>query len=295
MQKHYGQFFHLELDAFGETPDIRFFFESETHCRALDQLVAAMRAGHGFCLLSGEVGTGKTLLTRTLIQICRDFMDAAIILFPRCTEAELIRSICEELEIPDLAPFHPTSIKGDLAALNAFLLENARQGRRTLLVIDEAQNLPHSTLETIRMLSNLESHDQKLLQILLTAQPEFLTMLAKPELRQLRQRIATAAYLEPLRAKESAKYIQYRVERAGGGNYLRFEPSAISLMHSMSKGLPREINRIGNDLLEFCFAQKIRLVSPRTLRASRAAKENKPRSTWKFWARKSARKEADLL
>lgn len=266
MQKSHGPYFHLKHDPFGETPDPRFFFESATHCAAIEGLLASIRSGQGFSLLTGEVGTGKTLVTRILFSALGEQTDSALIFYPRCNEAELLGSICEELEIP--AGENPGDItaKASLERLNKFLLENAARGRRTLLVIDEAQNLPLGTLETVRLLSNLEAGDRKLLHILLVAQPELRDRLAARELRQLRQRLGTDIQLAALSEAETAAYVNHRIDRAGGANFVRFEDSALRLLHKLTGGVPREINRHGHELLAYAAAAEIRLVTARVIR-----------------------------
>lgn len=285
MQKSYATYFHLSHDPFGETPNPRFFFESATHCAAIEGLLRSVRSGQGFSLLTGEVGTGKTLVTRILLQALSDTTDSALILYPRCSEAELLNSICEELEIPGDASLSdaPASPKQALDRINKFLLENARAGRRTLLVIDEAQNLSVATLETVRLLSNLETNERKLLHILLVAQPEFRDQLALPELRQLRQRLGTDISLSPLNLEETSAYVSYRLGRAGGANFVRFDEAARRLLHRFTGGVPREINRHGHELLSFAAENEIRLLTARVLRTWAAGR--RPRS-WKFWQRR---------
>jgi general secretion pathway protein A len=263
MEEKFNRFFNLALNPFGETPDRRFFFASSSHCAAVDGLIDAVRKGKGFALLKGEVGTGKTLLTRVLIGSLGDSTDVALILYPRCNEIELLKSICEELKIDHhLAVGEPRRDDRKLLVdrLNERLLANAKVGRRTVLVIDEAQNLSDETLETVRLLGNLETEQRKLLNIILVAQPELESRLSTVGLRQLKQRISASFALRPLDEAETEEYIRFRLEKAGGGNLVRFDADALALIHRSSRGIPREINCICDLILSQALRQKIRLI-----------------------------------
>jgi general secretion pathway protein A len=260
---YYNEFFRLNSNPFGETPDPRFYFASKTHQAALQSLIQGIEKGKGFSLLTGEVGMGKTLISRIFLNYIADNSDSALILYPNCNEGELIRSICRELDIcPDqIRDSNDSGHKSDLDRLNEFLLANAKKGRKTILLIDETQNMPSKTLETVRLLSNLETNNQKLIHTVLCAQPEFLDRLAQEDLRQLRQRIGASIQLEPLDVKETEAYIKHRIECAGGSNFLRFDADVCKQIQKSSGGLPRNINRICDQLIAAAHKRGIRLIS----------------------------------
>lgn len=258
MDKHYSQFFNLALNPFGETPDAGFYFDSKTHNHALNQLEWAVEQRRGFTLLTGEVGTGKTLVSRMLLSEIGQTANTALILYPKLTDLELLAAISAEFEIP--CDEGPRTIKQYLDQLNAFLLEGAAAGKQSVLIIDEAQNLPLQTLETIRLLSNLETEREKLLQIILVAQPELRTQLETPKLRQLNQRICVSLNLEPFSAQETERYIKHRLETAGNGNLIRFDSEAMRLIHERAGGIPRRINKYCEMILLSAQKRQTRLI-----------------------------------
>jgi general secretion pathway protein A len=261
----YNRFFRLERNPFGETPDPEFFHASLTHENALGALNSCVLQGRGFALMTGEVGMGKTLTSRIFLTALEGACNTALILYPRLSETELLQTICEEFEIAGVGGAKRTT-KGYLDLLNAFLLEGAAAGRSSILVIDEAQSMPAETLEAIRLLSNLETRTEKLLQIVMIAQPEIRETLARPELRQLRQRISVDVNLEPMSAREVERYVKSRLETAGGGNFVRFDAGAIALVHRLSGGIPRRINQICEALIEGASKSRIRLIDARFAR-----------------------------
>ena len=214
--EHYG----LKEPPFSITPDPRFVFLSERHRDALAHLLFGIGqgGGGGFVQLTGEVGTGKTTLSRLLLEQMPENTRVALVLNPRLSPVELLETICEELHL-DIG--HPDatrrgSIKALTDALNAYLLEAYAQGLRVVLIIDEAQNLSVEALEQVRLLTNLETDTQKLLQIILLGQPELRDMLARADMRQLAQRITARYHLTPLDAAETATYLRHRYRVAGG-------------------------------------------------------------------------------
>ncbi len=264
MEKLYSQFFNLKHNPFGETPDASFYFDSATHNHALNQLEWAVEQGRGFTLLTGEVGTGKTMVSRIILRQLDPTSDTALVLFPKLGERELLAAICAEFETTACA--ENATIKDHLDALNQFLLRNAAAGRKSVLIIDEAQNLPLETLETVRLLSNLETEREKLLQIVLLAQPELRAALDSPKLRQLSQRICVNLELTPFGEEETEQYIKHRLEIAGNGNLIRFDPRAIRLIHQRSRGIPRRINKLCERVLLAAQTERLRLIDAKLAR-----------------------------
>ncbi|MGO0999455.1 AAA family ATPase [Lysobacter sp. CA196] len=237
--EHYG----LKEPPFSITPDPRFVFLSERHRDALAHLLFGIGqgGGGGFVQLTGEVGTGKTTLCRLLLEQLPEKTRVALVLNPRLTPLELLETICEELHL-DLAGKHG-SVKALVDALNRYLLDAYARGLRVVLIIDEAQNLSLEALEQVRLLTNLETDTQKLLQIILLGQPELRDMLARPDMRQLSQRITARFHLTPLSAEETTAFLRHRY-RIAGGQHLPFTPAAIKRIHAHSGGVPRLINVI---------------------------------------------------
>lgn len=237
----YSSFFHLSENPFGETPDTRFFFETSGHTQALQSLREMVRQRKGFGVLTGEVGVGKTLLSRVFLRSIDPVANTALILYPHLNEAELISAICDELRIESQG-FDSASIKSQLDRLNRYLLQAAASGKRTVLVIDEAQRLSMETLEAIRLLTNLETDQQKLLQIILIGQPELDAHLALPQIRQLSQRVSIRERLNPFQTRDAEHYIRHRIEKAGGANFLRFDAATVEWLTRRTGGIPRLLN-----------------------------------------------------
>lgn len=264
--EHYG----LKEAPFSITPDPRFVFLSERHRDALAHLLFGIGqgGGGGFVQLTGEVGTGKTTLCRLLLEQLPEKTHVALVLNPRLTPVELLETICEELHL-DLAGKRG-SLKALVDALNAYLLGAYAQGLRVVLIIDEAQNLSLEALEQVRLLTNLETDTQKLLQIILLGQPELRDMLARPDMRQLSQRITARFHLTPLSAEETTAFLRHRY-RIAGGQRLPFTPGAIKRIHAHSGGVPRLINVIAERALLGGYAHDNIQVDERTV--NRAAAE----------------------
>lgn len=244
----YLGYYGLQEPPFSITPDPRFVHLSERHRDALAHLLFGVDkgGGGGFVQLTGEVGTGKTTLSRLLLEQLPENARIALVLNPRQNAVELLETICEELKL-DIAGKRG-STKALVDALNAYLLEAYAQGLKVILLIDEAQNLPADALEQVRLLTNLETDTQKLLQILLLGQPELREMLAKPELRQLAQRITARFHLAPLAAEETATYLRHRW-RVAGGERFPFDAKAVQRLHARAGGVPRLINVIAERAL----------------------------------------------
>ncbi|TCK17184.1 type II secretion system protein A [Thiogranum longum] len=235
----YEQHFGLTERPFSIAPDPRFLYMSQQHREALAHLLYGVGEGGGFVQLTGEVGTGKTTICRCLLEQVPDHVDVALILNPRVSAIELLASLCDELGINFARD--TDSIKALTDLLNAHLLEMHAQGRRTVLIIDEAQNLDADALEQVRLLTNLETTREKLLQIVLIGQPELRSLLAREELRQLSQRITARYHLEPIQRNETAAYIRHRLQVCGASETI-FTDEAIDMVQKLSGGVPRLIN-----------------------------------------------------
>jgi general secretion pathway protein A len=264
----YLEYFGFKETPFSIAPDPRYLFMSERHREALAHLLYGIQSEGGFVLLTGEVGTGKTTVCRCLLEQVPESTDIALVLNPRLTAPELLASICDELRI-DYRDGN-ASIKLFVDLINAHLLDAHSRGRRTVLIIDEAQNLGVEVLEQIRLLTNLETDRQKLLKIILLGQPELLDLLSRPELRQLSQRITARYHLGALSRAEVAAYVKHRLEVAGMQRQI-FSSKIIDRLYTLSSGIPRLVNIICDRALLGTFVQERQVVDRRTL--ERAARE----------------------
>jgi general secretion pathway protein A len=253
----YTSFFGLNEKPFTITPDPRYLFMSERHGEGLAHLVYGVTESGGFIQLTGEVGTGKTTLVRTLLGQIPDEVDIALILNPQLTAVEFLMTICEDLGIQ--LPKQKYSAKALVDALNQHLLESHSRGRRTILLVDEAQKLSEGVLEQLRLLTNLETARQKLLQIFLIAQPELREKLSQENLRQLAQRVTGRYHLEPLSSEETFRYIDHRLRVAGALTEI-FSPSAKREVFRLSAGVPRIINVICDRALLGAYSRETRSV-----------------------------------
>lgn len=253
----YTSFFGLNEKPFTITPDPRYLFMSERHGEGLAHLVYGVTESGGFIQLTGEVGTGKTTLVRTLLGQIPAEVDIALILNPQLTALEFLLAICEELGVA--IPSIRNSSKAMVDALNRHLLEAHSRGRRVILLIDEAQNLSEGVLEQLRLLTNLETARQKLLQIILIAQPELREKLAQESLRQLAQRITGRYHLEPLSREEASKYIDHRLRVAGALTEI-FTPAAKQEVYRISGGVPRVMNVICDRALLGAYSRETRKI-----------------------------------
>jgi general secretion pathway protein A len=251
MSSLYCAYFRLDETPFSIAPDPRFVYLSDRHREALGHLLFGLGEGGGFVQLTGEVGTGKTTICRTLLCQLPDNVDVALIFNPKLTVLELLQSICEELRVA--LPEDGTSTKAFVDRLYHHLLDANAAGRRTILIIDEAQNLSGEVLEQIRLLTNLETNDHKLLQVFLIGQPELRTVLARSDLRQLAQRITARYHLEPLSRTETSQYIEHRLSVAGGRHKV-FTDGAQRKIYKLTGGVPRLINNLCDRALLGAFA-----------------------------------------
>lgn len=276
----YLNFFGLNEKPFAITPDPRYLFMSERHGEGLAHLVYGVTESGGFIQLTGEVGTGKTTLVRTLLGQVPDEVDLAVILNPQVTALEFLLGICEELGVA--LPADTGSKKALVDALNSHLLAAHARGRRTILLVDEAQNLDPDVLEQVRLLTNLETSKQKLLQIILIGQPELRELLAQNNLRQLAQRVTGRYHLEPLTRDETQRYIAHRLKVAGALTGI-FEPSACRAVYRLSGGIPRLVNVICDRALLGAYSEESRQVTRRIVeRAAREVSGNSMRAAWRW-------------
>ncbi len=265
----YCEYFGLREPPFSIAPNPRYLYMSEQHEEALAHLLYGIEADGGFILLTGEVGTGKTTLSRRLIEQLPDTTDFALILNPHLQPQELLQAICDELRLtPD--PERALSMKSLCDAIYRYLLQQHARGRNTLLIIDEAQQLPFESLEQLRLLTNLETSDAKLLKVVLLGQPELLERLAQDDLRQLSQRISARFHLGPLAEADLPHYIHHRLQVAGLNRPV-FPPATLKYLYRLSAGLPRVINQICDRALLGTYTQTRNEVSVETL--EKAARE----------------------
>jgi general secretion pathway protein A len=265
----YLEFFGLKEKPFNITPDPRFLVYTERHRRALDDLMYGIDQRVGFMELVGEVGSGKSTLCRALLASVPPVVQTALILNPCLDETHLLRSILVDLGV------RSTPVNNDrgemIAVLNKYLLNMNRAGRNVVVVIDEAQNLAPDILEQLRLLSNLETDDRKLMQLLLVGQPELDRRLAQDSLRQLRQRIMIKCVLSALTKAETDRYIDHRLLVAGVGDDVFFDDDAIDEVHRRAQGIPRLVNKICDRALLEGYAAGVRVIGAREV--SRALSE----------------------
>ena len=265
----YTHYFQLKQSPFSIAPDPRYLFMSERHREALAHLLYGVGSGGGFVLLTGEIGAGKTTVCRCFMEQIPDNCQLAYIFNPKLSVEELLLSICEEFRIAP--PPGSPSVKTYVDAINVHLLASHAQGRNNVLIIDEAQNLSAAVLEQLRLLTNLETSERKLLQIILIGQPELRTMLARPELEQLAQRVIARYHLGSLTAEETASYVRHRLAVAGSTAQTPFAPRLMAQIHALSKGVPRRINLLCDRALLGAYVENQPQVTRQILR--RAAEE----------------------
>jgi general secretion pathway protein A len=260
----YLSFFGLSEKPFAITPDPRYLYLSERHAEALAHLLYGINESGGFIQLTGEVGTGKTTVVRTLLSRIPHHADVALILNPRLSPVEFLLTICEELGVP-VADAERDSAKYMIDSLNQRLLTAHAAGRRVIVIVDEAQNLSADTLEQVRLLTNLETATQKLLQIILIGQEELRDLLDRNELRQLAQRITGRYHLMPLSREETFGYVRHRLRVAGATGEI-FTPAALQEVHRLTLGIPRIINVTCDRALLGAYTQESREVDAALVR-----------------------------
>lgn len=277
----YTSFFGLNEKPFSITPDPRYLFLSERHAEALAHLLYGVTESGGFIQLTGEVGTGKTTIVRSLLEQLPPDTRVALVLNPRLSPYEFLLAICEELRLP-LSLEQRDSMKAIVDALNERLLAAHAEGQRVVLIVDEAQNLSPDVLEQIRLLTNLETAKQKLLQIILIGQPELRHLLARTDLRQLAQRITGRYHLEPLDGSETRAYIAHRLRVAGGGAEIFTVPAAKTI-HKAAGGIPRLVNVICDRALLGAFSREQPRVNRRLARHAVREVAGEERRSWRPW------------
>jgi general secretion pathway protein A len=265
----YEEYFGLKKKAFSIVPDPSYFFMSEGHKEALAHLLYGIQNEGGFVLLTGEVGTGKTTVCRRLLQLIPDDVEVAFVLNPKVTAPELLGTICDEFEI--VYPKNTTSIKTLVSHINEHLIGAHEKGHRAVVIIEEAQNLGTEVLEQIRLLTNLETNQRKLLQMVMLGQPELRDKLAKPELRQLSQRVTARYHLGPLTKEEVPRYVEYRLTAAGLKRANLFPRNVLNRVYRLTGGVPRVINVLCDRALLGTYVQGQDRVDLKTL--SKAARE----------------------
>ncbi len=248
----YQPFYGFKRPPFNNTPDPKFFFLSKKHSEGLSRLLYAAQARKGFVLFTGEIGSGKTTICRALMSKMRLTSKVALITNSSISSKQLMAFIAEEFDLPV-----ENRSKGEIIAeLNKFLVKQLSMDRNVLLVLDEAQNLSNQVLEEIRMLSNLETTQEKLIQIFLVGQPELRAKVNSPELKQLRQRIALSYHMQPLDENESSEYVAHRLRVANAVCPPRFTPEALNALYRYSQGVPRLINTVCDNALLVGFTRE---------------------------------------
>jgi general secretion pathway protein A len=268
----YKDFYGLREYPFNMTPDPAFLFLSRNHRMALDVLRYGIRERKGFVAITGEVGAGKTTLCRALLDSFDGTTKTALVLNPCLSAAQVLRVICDEFRLQPVK----TTRKDLYDTLNAFLLRELAANHIVALIIDEAQNLKPGVLEQIRLLSNLETAKEKLLQIVLVGQPELGALLAQDNLRQLKQRIALRHHVEPLAAEEVGEYIAHRWRVAGGDSRMQWAPEALTMIYEYSRGVPRLINVICDKALLAGYVAEARVINASMVQRAIADSEGKP-------------------
>lgn len=260
----YTAFYGLREKPFALSPDPRFLYLAASHREALAHLLYGIEQGEGFISVTGEVGTGKTTLCRTLLERLEGDIELAFLFNPSKSALELLQSICAEFGLPA----EGLARRNLMSQLNKFLLEQKERGRRVLLIIDEAQTLSENTLEQVRLLSNLETSREKLIQILLLGQPELDRKLDERGLRQLRQRISVRWKLEPLSAAETLAYVRHRIAVAAGEPRDLFSEAALRDVHRRTGGIPRLVNQLCDRALLAGYASRAAQIGPALIRAA---------------------------
>ncbi len=254
----YKEYFGLKEAPFSIAPDPHYFYISEGHREALAHLMYGINSDGGFVLLTGEVGTGKTTVCRCLIEQMPEDCEVAFILNPKLSSVELLAAICDEFRIS--YPKGTETVKDLVARINDFLFLIHETDRKAVLIIEEAQNLSVEVLEQIRLLTNLETSQRKLLQIIMLGQPELKKTLARPELRQLSQRITARYHLGPLAKHEIAAYVNHRLSVAGLVRGELFPSPVMNMLYGLTNGVPRLINVICDRALLGAYTQGIESV-----------------------------------
>ncbi len=278
----YAPFFGLTREPFSLAPDPRFLFMSDQHREALAHLLYGVQGGGGFVLLTGEIGAGKTTVTRCFLEQLPKHCVVAYIFNPCLTALELLQTVCAEFHIPPL----PTgaTVKAHVDALNAFLLDAHAKGQHALLIVDEAQALEPPLLEQLRLLTNLETSQRKLLQIILIGQPELRERVDGPGMEQLSQRVIARYHLGPLSAKDTRDYVKHRLSVAGPHVPVPFDAAALSRLHKLTGGVPRRINLLADRALLGAYGRGQRVADLATVERAAGEVFSHKRRRRKRWA-----------
>ncbi len=252
----YLEFFNLREPPFNVTPDPRFLYFSDQHRDAFDSLIYGIQSRKGFIMLTGEVGCGKTTICRSVLTSLPQTVHTALVLNPSLSEAQLIRAILSDLGLTPCG----TDILALIEQLNQFLLQTLARDENVTIIIDESQDLAADVMEHIRLLSNLETDQHKLMQIVLAGQPELKQRVGRPEWRQLRQRIMLHCELHPLSNRDVHNYIKHRLAVAGAPPDVFFDEAAVALIFKRSKGIPRLINRLCDQAMLAAYVGRIRTI-----------------------------------
>lgn len=277
----YEAFYGFREKPFNLTPDPKYLYLSAKHSEAFAHLEFGLKERGGFVVITGEVGTGKTTLCRYFLDRLPENTVSAFILYPALSAVELLRSICEDLGIEE----HGWSPKEWVDILHRFLLESRAQGKNIVLVIDEAQNLDITVLEQIRLISNLETTTEKLIQIVLIGQTELNNLLSRNDLRQLAQRVTARYHLRPLNREETTDYIRHRLGVVGGAGKVSFTPAALRAIHRFSEGIPRLINLVCDRALLAGFVTSRREIDRKVVRRAVRELEHIPGIPERHWFR----------
>jgi general secretion pathway protein A len=260
----YAAYFGLKENPFTLSPQPRYLFLSQQHRDALNYLIYGIKEKKGFILISGGIGLGKTTICRSLLASLDDSVETALIFNTAISDLELLETVLGEYGIAIKGKSKTKKIYID--ALNNFLLQNFADGKTAVLLIDEAQNLSHGVMEQIRMLSNLETESEKLIQIILVGQPELVDTLMLPALRQLNERITVRYDLKPLSPMEVREYIKHRLIVAEGPGSLKFTQGAFNLIYKFSEGIPRRINALCDRALLIAYTKNTSKIDRRIVR-----------------------------
>jgi len=258
----YLEYYNLNEYPFNITPDPRFLYFSQHHREAFDHLIYGITQRKGFIELTGEVGSGKTTLCRAVLASLDEDVETALILNPSLTETQLLRAMLNDFGLDVRGRDRLAYVE----TLNVFLLEKNAKGTNVALVIDEAQDLTPQVMEQVRLLSNLETDQHKLIQIVLCGQPELKKRLARPDLRQLRQRITVRYHLPPLTLQETTTYIMHRLAVAGANGSLVIDPGGVKEVFRYSKGGPRLINAVCDNALLAGYVDRVKTINARCVR-----------------------------
>ncbi len=262
----YTHYFGLKEKPFSISPDPKYLYMSDFHREAIAHLVYGIENNGCIILLTGEVGTGKTTVCRSILTQLPESTDIALIFNPILSSDELLVEICKELQVPE--DNGQETIKNNIARLNAYLLDSHSKGKKTVVIIDEAQNLDPEVLEQLRLLTNLETDDQKLLTIVLIGQPELKELLRHETLRQINQRVTSRYHLKGLKQTDIVKYIARRIMIAGGENRNLFTKKSLKILHKHSQGIPRLINLICDRALLGAYAVNTHIVDRKIMKTA---------------------------